>query len=340
MKMRLFFFLLLLNCRFIYAQDVHLSQFYETPLLRNPALAGIYTGDIRIQAVYRNQWQSVGYPYQTSALSAEYKFRVGSGNDFMTAGMQAFYDIAGSSRLKTTQVMPAINFHKSLNDEKNRYLSVGFMMGFVQRSFDSRYLTFDNQYNNGRFNSNAPSGENFTSVRRIIPDFGAGISYNSSIGEYGNYYLGGALYHFNKPNEYFLQQSFSLKPKLSFNGGLRMPLNEMVMLHMEANYLSQGKYAETIFGGIASYNFTGNYPGEEKTIKALAMGAGIFMRMNDAIVPVIKLNYNNIEIGGSYDINISKLRTASNTRGGYELSLAYKAFLNNRTLQSLICPKF
>jgi len=44
------------------AQDIHFSQFFETPLLRNPALAGIFTGDVRIQAVYRTQWASVTVP--------------------------------------------------------------------------------------------------------------------------------------------------------------------------------------------------------------------------------------------------------------------------------------
>ncbi|HRF17259.1 MAG TPA: type IX secretion system membrane protein PorP/SprF, partial [Chitinophagaceae bacterium] len=41
------------------AQDIHFSQFFEAPLLRNPSLAGIFTGDIRVQAVYRDQWNSV-----------------------------------------------------------------------------------------------------------------------------------------------------------------------------------------------------------------------------------------------------------------------------------------
>ena len=30
------------------AQDIHFSQFFETPLLRNPALAGIFSGDVRL----------------------------------------------------------------------------------------------------------------------------------------------------------------------------------------------------------------------------------------------------------------------------------------------------
>jgi hypothetical protein len=29
------------------SQDIHFSQFFEAPLVRNPSLAGIYKGDIR-----------------------------------------------------------------------------------------------------------------------------------------------------------------------------------------------------------------------------------------------------------------------------------------------------
>ena len=41
------------------AQDVHFSQFYETSVLRNPALIGIYNGDYRFGLMYRNQWSSI-----------------------------------------------------------------------------------------------------------------------------------------------------------------------------------------------------------------------------------------------------------------------------------------
>jgi hypothetical protein len=44
------------------AQDIHFSQFFEAPLLRNPSLAGIFTGDLRVQGVYRTQWGSVTVP--------------------------------------------------------------------------------------------------------------------------------------------------------------------------------------------------------------------------------------------------------------------------------------
>jgi Type IX secretion system membrane protein PorP/SprF len=99
----------------ISAQDLHFSQFFEAPLLRNPSLAGLFAGDIRVQAVYRNQWSSISFPYQTGSLNMEYKFPVGKGDDFFTAGMQFLFDKAGSVALTSTQLLPALAFHKSMS---------------------------------------------------------------------------------------------------------------------------------------------------------------------------------------------------------------------------------
>ena len=66
--------ILIATCALIFdntvqGQDLHMSQFFETPLLRNPALAGIFTGDIRLQAVYRDQWNSVTTGYRTGSMA-------------------------------------------------------------------------------------------------------------------------------------------------------------------------------------------------------------------------------------------------------------------------------
>ena len=118
------------------AQDIHFSQFFEAPLLRNPSLAGIYTGDIRVQAVYRDQWNSVTNAYRTGSLDAEFKMPIGKASDFVTAGMQILYDRAGTIGWTSAHVLPAINYHKSLSADRNRYLSLGFMGGWVNRRFD------------------------------------------------------------------------------------------------------------------------------------------------------------------------------------------------------------
>src|SRR5882757_3207500 len=109
------------------AQDIHFSQFFETPLLRNPALAGIFTGDFRIQMVYRDQWRSVTDGYKTGSLNGEYKLPVGKADDFLTFGGQFLFDRAGTASLTQISILPVLNYHKSLSGDRNRYLSLGFM---------------------------------------------------------------------------------------------------------------------------------------------------------------------------------------------------------------------
>ena len=126
--------LILIACFFLFtkngsAQDIHFSQFFETPLLRNPALAGIFSGDFRMQAVYRNQWNSVTIPYQTTSLNGEYKLPVAHGGDFLTIGGEILYDKAGTVALTATSVLPVLNYHKSLSAERNMYLLQGFPPG-------------------------------------------------------------------------------------------------------------------------------------------------------------------------------------------------------------------
>src|SRR5215218_9074098 len=119
-----FYLLITFFSNSVFSQDIHFSQFFETPLLRNPALAGIFSGDLRIQAVYRTQWGSVTVPYQTGSVNAEYKLPMGSSNDFLSIGGQVLYDKAGTVALTATHILPTVNYHKSLSEERNMYLSL------------------------------------------------------------------------------------------------------------------------------------------------------------------------------------------------------------------------
>jgi type IX secretion system PorP/SprF family membrane protein len=252
-----------------------------------------------------------------------------------------FYDLAGSSRLRTVQFMPAVNFHKSLNAEKNRYLSLGFMGGFVQRQFDAKDLTFDNQYTSRGYDPFAPTGEQFSGLQRTIADFAVGMSYNSSIGENGNYFLGASLWHFNQPTERFINEEIRLQPKWQFNGGMKTMISPVVAIHLEANYLMQGGYTELLAGGLLSYLFTDQMD-PENGMSRLAVSMGAFLRLNDALIPVARLEYNNLTLGFSYDLNTSELKTASQGRGGYEFTLSYRAFTHgdNSSLEAVRCPRF
>src|SRR5690348_12595866 len=103
-KYHLLIGLLCIQC-LVKAQDIHFSQFFETPLLRNPALAGIFTGDYRVQMVYRDQWRTVTNGYKTGSLNGEYKFPIGKADDFLTFGGQFLFDRAGTAALTQISVL-------------------------------------------------------------------------------------------------------------------------------------------------------------------------------------------------------------------------------------------
>ena len=308
---------------FVQAQDLHFSQFFESPLLRNPALAGLFEGDIRLQSVYRDQWNSVTTGYRTGSISGEFKRPVGNGDDFMTLGMQLFYDKAGSVSYTNTQILPALNYHKSVSSVKNAYLSLGFMGGWVQHSIDLSKVTTNSQYDGMGI------GENISDPNFSYIDGSVGLSYNSTLknNDANNYYIGVAYHHFNRPrSSFYKNKEIELNPKFVYSGGLKLGVNEYSYITLQGDHSRQGSFRETIFGAMYGLRF-GDFPDQPD----YALHFGTFFRWNDALIPVIKLDYSPLSVGISYDANISKLKPSSHGRGGFELSISWITTLKDRS---------
>jgi len=331
--------LLLLGGGMAGAQDLHFSQFFEAPLLRNPSLAGIFTGDVRVQMVYRDQWNSFTNAYKTASFNAEYKAPIGRGDDFLTLGMQFLYDKAGTVGLTTTQAMPAINYHKSLSGSKRTYLSFGFMGGLVEKNIDRSKVTTNSQFDGTAFNPALADGETFTVPKYDYFDGAFGASFNSAFGQddANSYFVGVAYHHFNRPHTSFYRSSSdALNPKYVFSGGMKFNVDENTFFTIQADHSEQGTFRETIAGVLYSIKV-----GEGEN-PAYTLHAGAFLRWKDAFIPVIKIDYNPFAVALSYDVNVSQLKTVSQGRGGLELSISYIGFLDrdNSSRDKVLCPKF
>ncbi len=321
------------------AQDIHFSQFFETPLLRNPGLAGIFSGDMRLQAVYRTQWQSITVPYQTTSFNGEFKLPVGKGDDFITLGGEILYDKAGTIALTATHILPVINYHKSLSDERNMYLSMGFMAGLVQRSLDRSKITTNSQYDGNAYNGLLPDGETFSKNSYSYFDGSAGVSFNSQVGESddNNLFFGIAYHHFNKPSNisFYNNAADELTPKWVYSGGLRMSLAPDSYVTFQGDYSTQGPYSELVGGAMLTKKLD-----DAQDPKYLING-GLFLRWKDALIPVAKVEAKPLSISVSYDVNISQLTSASSGRGGFEMALSYqKYFERNSSKEAVRCPRF
>lgn len=317
-----------------FSQDIHFSQFFEAPLLRNPSLAGLFAGDFRVQAVYRDQWNSVTTAYKTASINGEYKMPVGKGNDFVTAGLQLLQDRAGAVSWVSTHVLPALNYHKSLSNERTKYLSLGFMGGWVQKRFDRNKMITNSMYNG------TGDGETFLQPQFSYWDASVGMSYNAQLNANpeNNFYVGVAHHHFNKPkNSFYRDPRIEMAPKTDISAGIRFGVTEWSYVTVQANQSFQGAYQETIAGALYGVKLGDDLENPQYTVHG-----GALFRLNDAIIPVLKVDYRPFAFSISYDVNISQLRSSSYGRGGFELGVSYAGFTDreNSTLNAVVCPKF
>lgn len=336
LRMPLSVFFLVISSLGSKAQDIHFSQFFETPLLRNPGLAGIFSGDVRIQSVYRTQWNAVTVPYKTGSFNGEYRLPIGRGDDFITLGGEILYDKAGTVALSTTHVLPVVNYHKSLSADRNMYFSLGFMGGLVQRKFDRSKMTTNNQWNGNNYDASIADGESFSKTGYSYMDGAVGASFNAQVGENedNNFYLGLAYHHFNKPKNISFNNSAdqAMLPKYVMSGGLRMSISEYAYLTFQGDYSKQGPHTETILGALYSFKL------DDPENPLYVFHAGAFLRWKDAFIPVVKMEKRPFSVALSYDANVSQLKAASRSQGGFELSLSYQIYLNRD--RSVLCPKF
>ena len=321
------------------AQDPHFSQFYNSPMTLNPALTGLLNTDLRLVANYRTQWASVGKPFRTMAISADFPvLRNMIGRDFMGVGFLLMNDAAGVSNLRNTQFQLSFAYSKALTHKGNNLLSLGAQLGYAQQRINYNDLLFDNQFDGGALNPGLPNGEVFLSDRFSYLDFSGGITWSMTPDRYNSYYLGAAVYHLNEPRVSFYDNAEELLyRRTTLFAGAEMRVHTSVSLLPRAVYLRQGPASELNMGMIVKLYM--NHLNDFTRTTALHLGT--MYRFGDALVLISRLDTGPFGISFSYDINISSLSRGSNGRGGTEIALMYRHQLQtyNRRIP-VRCPSF
>ena len=162
--------LLILLLKSVNAQDLHFSQFFNTPLNINPALTAVYNEDIRFISNLRSQWLSVPVPYTTFSMAYDQKLLNDGrlGNDILGIGLIMNYDEAGDANMQNIQLGGSVAYTRQIS--KMHFLSAGFRLLVAQRRFDVAKLTFDNQFIDGTFIPTANTGEDFDNFNYTFVD--------------------------------------------------------------------------------------------------------------------------------------------------------------------------
>ena len=318
-------------------QDLHFSQFFNNPLLTNPANTGfIPDADYRLGASYRNQYSSIlASPYKTMSIYGDAQvFRNKIENGWMGLGGAILRDVAGTGGLTSTKIYGSVAYHQMLGESS--LLSAGFNVGWANKSVDQTKLLFPDQFDGQFFDTKIPTSAQLSSNNVSYFDLQAGINYAFFPSE--NVYInaGYSIHHINTPKEDFFENDGNeriARRQIAFLNGL-FKVAENVIVNPNIYYTNQQDASELVLGMNAAYNLSEN--GSKQII------AGLYYRYGDAFIPMVGLEVNNLRFTFSYDATVSTLKNYNRTMGATEFNLMKKGFYNeyfgNR--KQTLCPSF
>ncbi len=317
----------------LYAQDLNFSQYYNAPLLVNPANTGFNPDyDYRIGGNYRNQWASVGVPYKTMGIWADTKlFADRFENGWMGVGGSIIKDVAGSGNLSSTGGYVSLAYHQMIGNSS--LLSAGFSAGVVAKRIDYTKLRFDNQWNGQFFDISVPPNEPFAYTQTGYVDVQAGLNYALFASDNVYFNVGVSLMHINRPSESFFAPSISnsqLEMRYTYFANASIKLQDVWIVNPNIYVSKMGNAKEVLLGFNANRDLGGN--------GAQQMILGLYYRSNDAAIPLIGFQKNDLRITVNYDATISSLKNLNGARGAYELSIVKHGLFPSSSGRSIKCP--
>ncbi len=320
----------------INAQDAVFSQYYASSLYLSPCFAGLEPS-LNFGVNTRTQWKSIGSPYVTHQLSIIkpfYKYGL-TDNNVGGIGLSVYQDQAGDFGYKTlgANLSGAYN----LRTGENHTFTFGLQAGIIQKQISLKKLEWGSQFNEFKgFDATKDPDliqtDGSLAGSKILLDLGAGLLYYFKAGrdrrEKGiSFWLGYSAYHINRPNESFVSGSVSKLPMLNKGiAGLEFTLGSRFNISPNALVVMQGQDAKEIKGLSNMQINTGMYitylliePESDMLPKDIVLGG--WYRLNDSFIASLGLVSNVYTIGFSYDLNQSGLKTVTQGKGAWEVSL-------------------
>jgi len=351
-KHLLYTLLIVLSFTGVNAQDIHFSQFYQSPLNLNPALTGVMNCSQRVVGNYRNQWAAVlgSNAYNTYSVSYDRKMAVGR-TDYFGVGGTMWADVAGASRFGTRQAKLSFSFSKKIAGSNNNshYIVAGAEGGMTQRRVSQGDLRWPTQVSNGQFDPGVGFPETIQDNNFLYPDLSGGLLWFATISK-NSFYAGAAMHHLNQPNVSFLGAQESLFSRLTVHAGGELFVNSKMSVLPNIIYLDQGPHMEINAGSSVRLAIDGGAQAKQfiqfglwyrlgkQVISNGTTGQFTSSLHSDAVIIATRFESGNYGFGFSYDYNISELSTGSTANGSFELSVTY--LLCGNESRGVYCPTF
>lgn len=314
------------------AQDLHFSQYFNSPLLVNPANTGFNPDfDFRVGGNYRNQFLTGATPYKTMSVWGDTKlFQDKFENGWLGLGGSLLKDAATGS-LSSTSGFATIAYHQMIG--YNSLLSGGFGLGFTTKRIDVNKLTFDNTWNGQFFDSRIPSNEPFNSSQTSFLDLQMGLNYAYFASDRVYFNAGVSIMHINTPRESFFDPSVAdgrIDRRYTAFVNASIKIQDMWIVNPNIYVSRMGGNWETVAGFNANRDLTGN--GVSQLI------LGLYYRHKDAFIPMVGYQVDDLKFTVNYDASVSSLGAQNGTRGAYEISIVKSGIFPSSAGRAVRCP--
>lgn len=299
-------------------QDIHFSQFNNSPLSLNPAETGNFKGDWRISGNFRRQWATITSPFLTNSLGFEKQLYLG--NEDMALGLYINYDQSGDLKFTGNKIYLSFAYAKKI---KKHRIRVAVQPGFISKTYGTEKLTYPDQFNygTGYFDNGIATSDPLSGTQLAYGDLNLGGLWTFD-GKKIKPEAGFSLFHILNTKESFDNNLEVLPLRSQWNAASYFYLGEKYFIYPYVQYMFQGKASSSLSG----VNFGIRFRENNMRIKHFYVGhifRSGFNRISDALIPTAGLRIQNFDIGASYDINMSSLKSATQGRGALELSLIY-----------------
>jgi len=283
---------LLLNSLCTTAQDPHFTQFRNTPLYLNPAIAGNLDNH-RISLQSRYQWPKLSGSFVTNAVS--YDFEVKNNG----IGFLAVFNNAGRGTIHTSNISLIYSRIFRKDDWK---VALAIQPTYFRKTLDWSKLTFgdmiDPRYGFIYETEESP-GVN------MIQGFDMSTGVNA---QYKSFGMGIAVHHLLEPSETFIEGGAGNLPQ-------KYSIYAQRMMNLECDgwrfmpgllFTQQQDFRMLVIDMAVQYKH---------------FVASVMYRNQDAFILMFSYRSSRFNIGYSYDTTISKLSDA--TAGTHEIMLGW-----------------
>jgi len=313
--------LLIFSFQALFAQDIHYIQFDATPLAVNPAFTGMFDGNMRVSALYRNQWASVTVPYITYGASVDAPVYTDKHGNYLAAGLQVYKDEAGDGNLSNFSSMASVAYHKffgsakKIKDNHSSELGIGLQAGYFQKSIDITSMFFGNAYPDANYWLGLGNSVNYYALN-------TGLCFSQALGSKFNFTIGLSGYNLTQPHDAMLQtQNKEVGLDKSFSGvfGANWMVADRLSLRPSVLYISRQELTAVIVGNEFHYVVIKKQANKNATSVFL----GGWYRTGDVTSITAGIEFRRLRIGMGYDYNIKPLNTSDGSNGGFEVSVRY-----------------